>query len=69
MQIGQLKRREFITLFDAFVFGEAVGTAVNEVRVRIADVALFNPRAAQGAVRIETWDSVVDENKPWSAPG
>jgi len=52
-----------------FVFGETVGLAVNEARVWIANVAPFDPSAAQRAVRIETWYPVVDENKPWSAPG
>jgi len=51
------------------MFGEALRVAVNQARLRVADVTLFDPRVAQGAVRIETWDPVVDENKPWSAPG
>jgi len=51
------------------VFGETVARAVNEARVWIANVATLDPRTAQRAMRIETRDPVVDENKPWAAPG
>src|SRR5215469_2377333 len=45
------------------VFGEALRIAVNEARLRLADVASFDPRAALGAARMRARDPVVDENE------
>jgi hypothetical protein len=51
-----------------FVFGEALCIAVQQARVRIADVALFNLRAAECAPRIRPRDPLVDENEPRPLP-
>jgi hypothetical protein len=65
-----VKRKESVSTRSShlFVFGEAVGGTVNEAGVPIADVTSLDSCAAQRAARIGSWDSVVDENKPWSAP-